>query len=806
MQHRMHPSRIVVAVCLAAVGPVWADVVTPPIAMADRSGQDMALQRLDVRLAAHGPLSLTELDMVFRNDADNDVEGRFVCTLPAQAAVSRFAWELDGRLVEGEVVERQKAQQVYAASMHTGGGGALLDAERGNRFSAKVFPVRPKSTVRLLLSYSCVNRLTRAGYRTVEVPLVGLRSIEQFTFRGLCKSLPGERVVAADWFGLTSRVEQTGDQTLFTTTLRNEDFAPATNILFRFEPGEGAREPQRIVAGDYAMTVLSPRAVLSKAESEPDEWVVFVDTSASQAGGQDGRLAVVAELLRAIEAGCGGRSSIVVEAFDVNPAPVTRWRSGTGGTAPNDKAAAAAAALRDRGFMGSTNVEALLSYVGSRLRSDDRRRVALLVSDCIPSEGELEGAELLKALGTVPAADTLHVVVPGEVYDTGLAASLAERGRGRVVTVPLTVDTVDKAMQAIAELRRPEGSAYDIVDDGAEWVEPSQVRDVAPGDELILFSKLKPGTATTPSAVRLKDHAGAVTDATPAPVAVPTFAPLLEREAYRATIARLQRQMDTTYEYTARNDLKNEQIRISTKYRVLCPYTALLILKNDEDYERYGIDRNALADIMVVAPDGIGLQHRAAADLFVPTAAQLQPRNPAPANKQSFPTGRDPIIRFHAPADTRRVVAIFPWGQVKPMVRDPKTGVFQVRFIIPKAMEHGDYDVILVVTRGDGRKQRLVFSFRADKKAPGGAGESRAWRTRDGWLVQLSVVATSDATRVEALVPGGVTQPFARTADGRRWTTRFALSDRWGASVMVPVVLFDDAHNRMVLEMEVELR
>ena len=45
-------------------------------------------------------------------------------------------------------------------------------------------------------------------------------------------------------------------------------------------------------------------------------------------------------------------------------------------------------------------------------------------------------------------------------------------------------------------------------------------------------------------------------------------------------------------------------IDLSTKFRVLSDFTALLVLKTEADYERFKIDRRALTDIMTVGATG----------------------------------------------------------------------------------------------------------------------------------------------------------------------------------------------------------
>ena len=774
-----------------------AATVAPPLAMADRSGQAMELARLDVRIASHGPLALTEMNLYFRNAQDHDVEGRFGCVLPAEATVSRFAWEIEGRLVEGEVVERKKAAKVYSAGYHSGSGGAMLSSERGSRFTAKVFPIRAKSTVRLLISYSTVNRKDREGRRKVEVPLVGLTKIGRFNFHAVCKTLPGEKLVTADWFGLVTKRERKEGEVVFQKSLRREEFNPATNIVFRYETEKSGKANHQIVSGNFVMSTVTVGGVLAAADSEPDEWHIMADTSASQASGSEARLLALAELIKAVEEKCVNRSSIVVSAFDIDVEQVLRWRAG------KERGDEVQTLLRKRGFLGGTNLHRLFDKIKKTANQDQRRRVFILFSDLVPTDGQIGRAEMLKKLDNFPVQSQVHIITPWGGHDEPMVKAITSRTRGRSATLQVSTDTLSATRKIMEIFRRPEGENYEVSDANAQWIEPAKFRDVAPGEELVFFTKLR-NSQKGPDTL-LRSPSGAISKVTDLPQKEPTFGPLLEREAYRAYLGRLERQMYETYDYTKRNEIKNEQIKISTTYRVLCKHTALLILKSEEDYERYGIDRNALADIMVVTDEGIGLHKRAAKDLFIPTKEQLTPRK-KPKNKTGYPTGRDPIIKLHAPADTKRVVAIFPWGLVKPMVKSPENGVWQVRFIIPKAMEHGDYDVILILTRGNGKKQKLIFSFGADKKAPSGAGNARVWRTKDGWIVSMSLLASKDVTRAEAMLPNGKTHSFIRTVCGRRWATRFKLADTYGASVMIPIVIFDSAHNRMVLEVEVELK
>src|SRR5215212_8652799 len=152
----------------------------PPITFADPDGQELIVEEISARAAIHGMLSLTELELRFRNPQSRRIEGRFTCTLPPNAAISRFAKEINGQLMEGEVVARLRANQVYEQFLHQMRDPALLEQDQGNRFSARIFPIEAKAPVHLVLSYTQLLPM-RGGVRTYALPLRGMAKVNKLT-------------------------------------------------------------------------------------------------------------------------------------------------------------------------------------------------------------------------------------------------------------------------------------------------------------------------------------------------------------------------------------------------------------------------------------------------------------------------------------------------------------------------------------------------------------------------------------------------------------------------------------------------
>src|SRR5262249_29287765 len=134
----------------------------------------LQLVRVEAKAVLEGPLAFTELHLYFHNPENRRREGTFAITLPQHAAVSRFAMENDGQMMEAEVVEKQLARRAYDDFLHRNQRPALLEKAPGNQFTAKVFPIAPNSDKHIVLSYS--QELPGARYT---LPLRGLPKVSK---------------------------------------------------------------------------------------------------------------------------------------------------------------------------------------------------------------------------------------------------------------------------------------------------------------------------------------------------------------------------------------------------------------------------------------------------------------------------------------------------------------------------------------------------------------------------------------------------------------------------------------------------
>jgi tetratricopeptide (TPR) repeat protein len=538
-----------------------------PVTFADPDGQELILEELSARTAIHGMLSLTELEFRFRNPRSRVIEGRFSCTLPPNASISRFAKEVNGHLVEGEVVERLRANQVYEQYLHVMRDPALLEQDQGNRFSARIFPINPNERVRLILSWTQLLPL-RDGVRTYTLPLRGLPKVNKLTFRAIATPIPGERPSGA----MTTTSAEV-------TTFEERDWTPDRDVVMSWRATEST--PQILRAGEFYIASLRPPAA-PRAASTPHDWLFYVDTSASAAEGATHRIKALESLLEALPPS----DRVQLLAFDNEVVPLAE------GTAA-ELSRTIGERLRARLFLGGTDVVAMLRDLSRRVGN----RTAVIVSDLVPTLGETSAKDIQTAAAALPGSARVHALVLGSREEAAVARAITAN-RGRIVRVPFSDAMTTRAAEAVRELQRAPGATVEVRDPGAEWVYPTQVHDVAAGDELLVLGRTRPG-----------EDIGVTRDATV--VRIDTgFAPLLEREAYRAYLQYLAEREASEPSEAVRRALATEQVKISVEQRVVIPRTTMLVLENEFEYQRFGIDRRALADILTIDASGIAVVDR----------------------------------------------------------------------------------------------------------------------------------------------------------------------------------------------------
>jgi tetratricopeptide (TPR) repeat protein len=536
----------------------------PPLGLAvdgltTTDGTGLRLVDLKARAVLEGPLAFTQLHLTFENPENRVLEGRFHITMPEKAAISRFAMKVGKGWQEAEVVELQEARRVYEDFLHRRQDPALLEKEAGNEFHARIFPIPAKGRKEILLSYSQELPSSSTPYL---LPLQGLPKMDNL------------------------RIEVQAD---------GDDIEPV--LRQNFQPDGDFVVPQRseikaLRGGQMMVARVRPR--LSSQASAPEDLLVLVDTSASRALGFSHQIEMLSSLLK----GLPKLKKLTVAAFDQQVAEIYQG-------AP-DKFSAQP--LLQRKALGATDLQAALSWAARR---PGHTRL-LLVTDGITTAG---AEELGKALQD-SALQRLDVILVGGIRDKDrmdllVSDSLKQQG--------IVLDGQLPPLELARRLSQSVTSGLDVAVEGAEWVWPLSLDNVQPGDERLIYAKLKKPVDN--ARISLGGDQNLEFSLQQASVL-----PLLERAAAVTQVARLESLRSEATEESEKGRLAKEIVALSTSQRVLSGLTAMLVLETEEDYASFSIDRKALADVLEV-DDNLRLVSLHRKDIALPVTEPIPPAN-----------------------------------------------------------------------------------------------------------------------------------------------------------------------------------
>jgi hypothetical protein len=236
-------------------------------------GRAVRLARHDVKTRIVDVVARTEVDETFTNDTDEELEGIYRFPLPPGAQIERLALEVDGKLVDGAFVDRDKGAAIWRGVIQNAApkapkpleeiiwvpgpwrDPALLEWQRGGRFELRIFPIPRRGSRRVVLAY------------TQTVPQEG--GVRRYTYP-LAHDAKGSTKV--DAFHVD--VQVLGADKGFGVTTRGYDLATVAG------PGEGDRR-ELTVPGFVPSGDLTVEYALADRDHEVTAWAYRADAPTS---------------------------------------------------------------------------------------------------------------------------------------------------------------------------------------------------------------------------------------------------------------------------------------------------------------------------------------------------------------------------------------------------------------------------------------------------------------------------------------------------------------------------------------------
>ncbi len=674
------------------------------IAVRGRRAEDsqVVLQSVTVsarQVADHAEVSV---EHVFESEADERVEGTFRYPMPDGVIVTGLAMMIDGRMVEGELLERERARQIYQEIVDSMQDPALLEWEHGSVFKMRVFPIEPHERKVVTLRY--LAPLRRRGEAL---------SFVQGTHSPDANAKLPELVV--EWNGKRVFAER--------------DVAAGRSIEVEARESPDAVFEQQD-DGTHTAVRLRPNwsQLAAPAIKPPSNWIVAVDTSRSTL--EERKLTL--EALKRVLSGMNDNHRFVVVTNDIDSEAQSEGFSVPSPAAVERALQFVAAREPD----GATNIESLLLTVSELARrAGDAGMV--YIGDTEPSWGEVIPANLVelakKELGQTP----IFPLVIGSAADPELARELAQATTGRAVVARDERD-VGAFTRLLHSPRRP------LLD----------VRVSAGDDAVVLPSGPLSIDADESFTVLVKTPAGRALSRLSLTARLGDREQVIEHDVSAIGSPSVARRFGASWvrELERRNKPKEQIVDASLAYGVMSKHTSFLVLESEEAYARYAIARRAQqqadgprivgADLQGMDPDGASIN-----------LDRIQPGDPeiyveAPSDAESVE------VEFPFGVSKNAVY--------EPLAKGGR-GAWMVRFLVPSTTEEGKYQALAHITFADGRVETRPVQYTVDRSAPELVVKLiRGRRPGEmGVLVtQRGPKADHDLRRVEIQTPDGQVTPL----------------------------------------------
>src|SRR5258706_326591 len=149
--------RIVCAVLL--VGSIAAAIAPPSSRGAGLLIRDGGLGGVievkdhNVQVTINNGIAVTKVTQVFHNTEKRQVEALYTFPVPKGASVANFSMWINGKEMVGEVLEKQRAREIYNAYKQIRHDPGLLEQTDYRTFDMRIFPIGPESDQKVQITY-----------------------------------------------------------------------------------------------------------------------------------------------------------------------------------------------------------------------------------------------------------------------------------------------------------------------------------------------------------------------------------------------------------------------------------------------------------------------------------------------------------------------------------------------------------------------------------------------------------------------------------------------------------------------------
>lgn len=518
----------------------------------------------------------TYIVQTFRNDTDRNLAGTYLFPLPDDTTFSSFSLHIDGKPVEGKILEAAEARQQYETIVRQMVDPGLLEYADHKTVRARIFPIPAHGTKKVELEYTQLLKAEN-GLLKYSFPLKskgGADPVEEVKIDMKLQSKQGLRTIWSPTHSISS--SRTNDS-LAKVSFLAKGVVPDKDFLLYYSVSDKAMAANvlthKAVGEDgYFLLTLSPpmksEQVLAK------DIVLVADTSGSMQGEKMKQLKLA---LKYVVNALNPADKFSIVQFNTDAEAL---KSQLMQATPESKKQAIAF-IDDLDARGGTNIGDALAMGTTMLnQATDRPGFLVMMTDGEPTVGDTDVGSLLKKVKSKRDIRVFDFGV-GNDLDTRLLNRLAEENHGTAQYVSPDENIETALSNFYQKIKSPVLSDVSITYDGIQVKDtyPRTVKDIFSGSQVLVLGKYKGGGS---SHLNVTGKVNGVSKSYSFPLA---FAPQEANHTYLPRLWAMRRIGYLTEVAKANGDNRevvDEIVALSKKHGIISAYTSFLATDPNE--------------------------------------------------------------------------------------------------------------------------------------------------------------------------------------------------------------------------------
>ncbi len=360
----------------------------------DRHAEPVVLRSEDATITIRNGAANVKLEQVFFNPSSLRLEGEYILPLPGEAQVHDFNLYMNGKKVQGQVLDSRAAYRTYADIVRSMRDPALLEYSGHGLFKARIFPIEPQKERKIELSYAQTIPVGSGAFKfTLPIKQSGQGKIERFHLSvDLSAETPLSNIYSpSHQINVTQQNERTAHVSLEASNLEGDkDFVLYYSLSDREINASLITFRPRTDRDGYFMLLASPGFATVKPDKIAKDIIFVIDVSGSMQGE---KIQQAREALRYCVNTLSPEDRFEIISFSSD---VENFQSNLK-KAGKDELENARYFIDNLRAGGGTNINgALQQALALKAAADNRASSIVFLTDGLPTEGQTDIGRILQ--------------------------------------------------------------------------------------------------------------------------------------------------------------------------------------------------------------------------------------------------------------------------------------------------------------------------------------------------------------------------------------------------------------------------